>query len=47
MKIKIKIAGPLVHEVGYRFFLMSNAIDMGLKEAFMPEIEPVKHCLKL
>jgi len=31
MKLKIKIAGPKVHEVGYRYFLMSNAIDMGLK----------------
>jgi len=31
MKTKIKIAGQKVHEVGYRYFLMSNAIDMGLK----------------
>lgn len=31
MKLKIKITGPKVHEVGYRYFLMSNAIDMGLK----------------
>lgn len=31
MKIKIKIAGRKVHDVGYRYFLMSNAIDMGLK----------------
>lgn len=31
MKIKIKITGPKVHDVGYRYFLMSNAIDMGLK----------------
>ena len=31
MKIKIKIVGPKVHEVGYRYFLMSNAINMGLK----------------
>ncbi len=31
MKLKIKIIGPKVHEVGYRYFLMSNAIDMGLK----------------
>jgi acylphosphatase len=31
MKQKIKIIGPKVHEVGYRYFLMSNAIDMGLK----------------
>jgi len=31
MKLKIKITGPEVHEVGYRYFLMSNAIDMGLK----------------
>jgi acylphosphatase len=31
MKQKIKITGPKVHEVGYRYFLMSNAIDMGLK----------------
>jgi acylphosphatase len=32
MKLKIKITGPKVHEVGYRYFLMSNAIDMGLKD---------------
>jgi len=31
MKIKVRIAGPRAHDVGYRFFLMSNAIDMGLK----------------
>ncbi|MFZ2471782.1 MAG: acylphosphatase [Methanothrix sp.] len=30
MKLKIKIIGTKVHEVGYRYFLMSNAIDMGL-----------------
>jgi acylphosphatase len=31
MKLKIRITGPKVHEVGYRYFLMSNAIDIGLK----------------
>jgi acylphosphatase len=31
MKLKVKITGPKVHDVGYRYFLMSNAIDMGLK----------------
>ena len=31
MKLKIKIAGQRVHDVGYRYFLMSNAIDLGLK----------------
>ena len=31
MKLKIKITGPKVHDVGYRYFLMRNAIDMGLK----------------
>jgi acylphosphatase len=31
MKIKITIIGPRVHDVGYRYFLMTNAIDMGLK----------------
>jgi acylphosphatase len=31
MKIKIKITGPKVHNVGYRYFLMSTAIDMGLR----------------
>ncbi len=31
MKLKIKITGPKVQEVGYRYFLMSNAIDIGLK----------------
>jgi len=31
MKLKIKITGPKVHEVGYRYFLMSNAMDLGLK----------------
>ena len=31
MKLKIKIAGLKVHDVGYRYFLMSNAIDLGLK----------------
>lgn len=31
MKIKVKITGSKVHDVGYRYFLMSNAIDMGLK----------------
>ncbi|MFA5378339.1 MAG: acylphosphatase [Dehalococcoidia bacterium] len=31
MKLKVKISGPKVHDVGYRYFLMSNAIDLGLK----------------
>lgn len=31
MKLKIKITGPKVHDVGYRYFLRRNAIDMGLK----------------
>lgn len=31
MKLKIRISGPKVHEVGYRYFLMSNAIDLGLR----------------
>lgn len=30
MKLRIKITGPKVHDVGYRYFLMSNAIDLGL-----------------
>jgi hypothetical protein len=31
MKLKVKIAGHKVHDVGYRYFLMSNAIDIGLE----------------
>jgi acylphosphatase/gas vesicle protein len=31
MKLKVKIISPKVHDVGYRYFLMSNAIDLGLK----------------
>lgn len=31
MKIKITIIGPRVHDVGYRYLLMSNAIDLGLR----------------
>jgi acylphosphatase len=31
MKLKVRIFGPKVHDVGYRYFLMSNAIDIGLK----------------
>jgi acylphosphatase/uncharacterized protein YoxC len=31
MKIRIKITGHKVHDVGYRYFLMSNAIDLGLR----------------
>lgn len=30
MKLKVKITGSKVHDVGYRYFLMSNAIDLGL-----------------
>ena len=30
MKLKITIIGPKVHDIGYRYFLMSNAIDLGL-----------------
>jgi len=30
MKLKIKIIGRKVHDVGYRYFLMTNAIDIGL-----------------
>ncbi|VVB70074.1 Acylphosphatase [uncultured archaeon] len=31
MKLKVKITGPNVHNVGYRYFLMSNAMDEGLR----------------
>ena len=31
MKLKARIIGRRVHEVGYRYFLMSNAIDLGLE----------------
>lgn len=31
MKLKITITGPKVHDVGYRRFLMSNAVDLGLR----------------
>lgn len=31
MKQKIRITGPQVHDVGYRYFLMSNALNLGLK----------------
>ncbi len=31
MKLKVKITGHKVHDVGYRYFLMSNAIDIGLE----------------
>jgi hypothetical protein len=37
MKIQIKIIGPKIHDVSYRYFLMSNAIDLGLR-ASMPAI---------
>ncbi len=31
MKLKIVIHGPKVHNVGYRYFLLSNADNLGLK----------------
>jgi acylphosphatase len=31
MKLKVKIIGHKVHDVGYRYFLMSSAIDLGLE----------------
>ena len=31
MKLKIKITGKNVHNVGYRYFLMSSAIDFALR----------------
>lgn len=30
MKLKIIIKGPRVHTVGYRYFLMTSAFDLGL-----------------
>ena len=30
MKLKIAIMGPKVHDVGYRYFLMSTAMDLSL-----------------
>jgi acylphosphatase len=30
MKLKITIIGPKVHDIGHNYFLMSNAIDLGL-----------------
>ena len=32
MKLKVIITGPKVHDVGFRYFLMSNAIDLGLND---------------
>ncbi|MDM7940457.1 MAG: acylphosphatase [Methanothrix sp.] len=31
MKLKVRVIGHKVHDVGYRYFLMSNAIDLGLE----------------
>jgi acylphosphatase len=31
MKLKITITGPKVHGVGYRYFLMDTALDLGLQ----------------
>ncbi len=31
MKLKIKITGPKVHGVGYRYFLLKHALLIGLK----------------
>jgi acylphosphatase len=31
MKLKVKIAGPKVHDVGYRCFLMSMAFSNGIR----------------
>ena len=30
MKLKVTITGENVHKVGYRYFLMTSAIDQGL-----------------
>jgi acylphosphatase len=30
MKLKIKITGPKVHDVGYRVFLLKNAMNLAL-----------------
>ena len=30
MKLKVKITGPKVHDVGYRIFLMEAAMDWGV-----------------
>jgi len=44
MKLKVRITGPKVHDVGYRYFLMNNAFDLGLKgfqaRNRMGEMEP-------
>jgi acylphosphatase len=31
MKLKIKITGPKVHDVGYRYFLLKHALLIGLR----------------
>ena len=31
MKLKVKIIGRKTHDVGYRYILMTNAIDIGLR----------------
>jgi acylphosphatase len=31
MKLKVKIIGSRAHDVGSRYFLMSNALDLGLR----------------
>ena len=37
MKLKVKIIGHNVHEVGYRYFLMSNAIDLRSRRLQCPQ----------
>lgn len=37
MKLKVKIIGHNVHEVGYRYFLMSNAIDLRSRRLQWPQ----------
>jgi hypothetical protein len=38
MKLEIAIAGPRVHDVGYRYFLMSQAMSL-----LMAENEKLRH----
>ncbi len=37
MKMKAVITGPMVQGVGYRVFLMHQAIIEGIEEVFCPE----------
>ena len=47
MKKKIKIIGSKVHDIGYRYFLMENALAFGIEKFRAVNVEDGKQVVEV